>query len=51
MTTTPDNGQPHRVSIRLDTVDADEFLLIREVLIEEGYTELGDTGTWSLTPR
>jgi hypothetical protein len=38
---TPDSGLPERLRIKR-AADGDEFLLTREVLLEEGYTELED---------
>jgi hypothetical protein len=48
--TTPDNsGLPGRLRIRR-AADGDEFLFLREVLLEEGYTELED-GTFLKSPE
>jgi hypothetical protein len=50
MTTTPDSsGLPGRLRIQR-AADGDEFLFLREVLLEEGYTELED-GTFLKSPE
>jgi hypothetical protein len=45
MTTTPGSGPYQRLRIQR-AADGDEFLLIREVLLEEGYTEHEDGTFW-----